>query len=103
MTRTQVRESPTADSLEHQLLAEDLADLLSMAGFAVVRRDAADCRRPALIRGCRPDLVAWHLIRPDHVVGEAKLGFTSSPCGRLSSTLRSAAHFYRCSPRCGLT
>jgi Holliday junction resolvase len=51
-----------AESLEHQRLAEDLADLLSMAGFAVVRRDAAGCRRPALIRGCRPDLVAWHLI-----------------------------------------
>jgi hypothetical protein len=63
-----------AESLEHHRLAEDLANLLAMAGFAVVRRDAAGWRRPALIHGCRPDLVAWHLVRPDRVLGEAKLG-----------------------------
>lgn len=63
-----------AESLEHQRLADDLVDLLAMAGFAVMRRDVVGYRRPALIRGCRPDVVAWHLGRPDRVLGEARIG-----------------------------
>src|SRR3954471_7022081 len=62
------------ETLQHRSLVEDLAGLLGIAGFAVVGRDGAGHRRPALIHGCRPDLVAWHLVRPDRIVGEAKIG-----------------------------
>src|SRR2546425_221369 len=61
-------------TVSHRQLVAGLADLLESVGYGVIEIESGGSRRPRLIEGYRPDLIADRLTVRARVIGEAKTG-----------------------------
>ena len=63
-----------SSAMSHRQILAGLADLLESVGYGVTEIESRGCRRPRLIEGHRPDLVADRLPLRARVIGEVKTG-----------------------------